>query len=686
MARKNRLTRYISAVWDRDAAKRLEQEAEASLERAGKESAAALEGELAKGGQKGARALTRALQAEYKIRMARAQQQLADGAIDEKRFRKEGEKAAQEFNRGLSDGINKLRASGGGLTDAQYAGLAGRYKRTGGGGMGALAMAGRFAGPLAAVFSVGALVRESGEATSAADRLEAAVRKLGGTARLTGIDLGFLQETAADAKEEFRLSTPVANEFTSEVVKLTEKAGALDRTGDALRSLLDLGAARGLSAAQSLTAISQAILGIDEGTDKLFGKNPSVLYAEYAQRIGTTAGKLTDQQKAQALLDATLRAGEQVRGQYAEYLTSSAGKAEQAATRIEEMQAQAGKAIQPFRELANELKVGLYTVLGGIAERLNRIRENPVWDEMAERRSRRTRFFEDLFGLRQTTNLGASRSWTPNAPAGGGGLSAPEQPTRTEPTEAEKKAAEARVKALWAHLEKWTHSQQAYDAVTRMAFAPGSTDIRQTATTGPGANPAAVAAFAAESQFKDMMKRMEGHAERAAFEMSDAFQDAFALMLESGITFQNFFEGMGRSIAGIAGRIVAEFAAGKAKEHFAAAIGAAAYALGFTSHGNFASASAAWSSAGQHTAAGLAFSALAGGAAAGGQAVRSRAPGSTYDAGLSTAQRAEREPGRIEIWIDTFSENNPSHVRKVGRAMDLNVHLTGRPDWARGSR
>jgi hypothetical protein len=684
------LKRYLSVLWDRDAARRLEQEAEASLGRAGKEGAEALEKKLKEGGQRGAQALTGALQREFKVRMAKAQQDLAEGLINERQFRKEGEKAAAEFNKGLTSGIQKLQASQGGLTTAQQAGLASRFKVPRGGGAVGLGVG---LGPLAGIITAGAAFNEAREAVAAADRMETAIRKLGGTSRLTGVDLKFLQETSDAARESFRLSIPIANDLTSEVVKLTERSGDINQTGAALSAFLDIGAARGLGAAETLQAVGQAILGIDEGTDKLFGKNPSTLYKEYADRIGTTAARLTDQQKSQALLDATLRGGETVRGEYLKYLTSAKGEAEQNALKIEEMRANIGRSIQPLREFGGVLKEVVYANLVLVAGVLGKITEiagktfsftveaittpGEVWrrlfhDEKVPTLRDTTPERMAALGERIAAGTATDALGRPyRTPAQRRAAAAPTTPVDPEPTEEEKRAAEQRVQAMRDHLDQWRKSQGHYDLLTgRAVGSPDRPGIVESATGVP-----------TETEFDrylDLFQRIDVAAEETAARMADAFQDTFALMIDEGATVGNFFEGMARSAAGAVGQIIAEFAAGKAKEHFASAIGAAAYALGFTSTGNFASASAAWAAAAEHTAAGLAFSALAGAAAAGGQAVRSRAPGSTFDAGLSTARDAEREPGQVIVYIDPFNPSNPVHVQQIGKGMELDVRLGGK--------
>ncbi|MGE0554683.1 MAG: hypothetical protein AB7R55_14740 [Gemmatimonadales bacterium] len=197
-----------------------------------------------------------------------------------------------------------------------------------------------------------------------ADRFEASVRKLGGTAKLTGVPLEFLQRVAKDAKDAFKLSSEQSNEFAAALARLTGKADRLPETGDALRALLDVAAARGLNAEQALTAIGQAILGIDEGTDKLFDKNPSVIYQEWADRAGLAAGKLTDTEKAQALLDEVLRGGELTRGAYLQFLETAAGQAQQLANNNQDLAVKFGLATSGLRDKLYPAFTLLANILG----------------------------------------------------------------------------------------------------------------------------------------------------------------------------------------------------------------------------------------------------------------------------------------------------------------------------------
>lgn len=186
--------------------------------------------------------------------------------------------------------------------------------------------------------------------------LDISNRKLLATSKLTGTSFQFLKDTAEDARVNLGLTVKDSNDLTTALAKLGQKAGDTSKTKEAIQSLLDLGSAQGLTVDETLTAINQAILGIDEGTDKLFQKNPSVIYKEYADKIGTTAGKLTDQQKAQALLNETIEKGGRVQGEYNKYLDTFAGKQQLLAQRVETLKQKFGEVVsQALTPFINEI-------------------------------------------------------------------------------------------------------------------------------------------------------------------------------------------------------------------------------------------------------------------------------------------------------------------------------------------
>lgn len=210
-------------------------------------------------------------------------------------------------------------------------------------------MAAAYAVVQAAIGAVRDLVVDS---FAAYDELATSQRKLEGTAKLTGLSLEYLQSIAAHGRKEFGLSRVTANEYATEVAKLAVKSGDASKATELLSGFLDIGAARGLSASESLQKASQAILGIDEGTDALFGANPSALWEQYAEVIGKSAGKFNDQEKAAALAYAVLEGGNKVVGSYATFLESAQGRQKALNESLQETKAALGEAMQPLRAFA----------------------------------------------------------------------------------------------------------------------------------------------------------------------------------------------------------------------------------------------------------------------------------------------------------------------------------------------
>lgn len=211
-----------------------------------------------------------------------------------------------------------------------------------------------------------ALARFFQSAVAASVEFEKSQSRLEATAKLTGVALEDLQAISARGQKEFGLNANLANDFAIELAKLASKAGDVGKAGPAMQAFLDIGAARGLSASETLKAVQQAVLGIDEGTDKLFNKNPSALYAEYAAQIGTTAGKLTDQQKQQAILNAALTDGAKVQGEYQKYLDSMGGAIDRVKNGWESFKIAVGQAITSGGEMS-QVTSGLAGVLGHLA-------------------------------------------------------------------------------------------------------------------------------------------------------------------------------------------------------------------------------------------------------------------------------------------------------------------------------
>ncbi|MBN8586921.1 MAG: hypothetical protein J0L94_01205 [Rhodothermia bacterium] len=185
-------------------------------------------------------------------------------------------------------------------------------------------------------------------ASQAALDAEKSQRRLTAMSKLLQVEMSHLAGSSQYAQNTFSLSTSQANDLSVAVTKLTTKAGEIGKTREVMQALLDLSAAQGMSAAEGLQAFEMAILGVDEGTDRLFGKNPSVLYEEYAARIGTTAGRMSDAEQAQAILTATIESGLRVQGEYKNYLSGTAGELDMIKQRADQAMVAVGDLTNSF--------------------------------------------------------------------------------------------------------------------------------------------------------------------------------------------------------------------------------------------------------------------------------------------------------------------------------------------------
>ena len=225
-----------------------------------------------------------------------------------------------------------------------------------------------------AVEAVGDFVMGS---IDAYDKFATSQNKMSAQSKLTGVSLAELKETAKVARDEFNLGSVVANEAATTVAKYASRAGDAAKKNELLAAALDLGAASGYSAAESMDALEQGLRGQDEGFDKLLGKNPSALWKEYADANGLAVGKMTDTQKRMAELTAIVDAGNIVQGAYNERIASGAGQTEAMSNQMDNAKVAFGAAIQPLRifivqglvkliELATPVAVGIARVSNAV--------------------------------------------------------------------------------------------------------------------------------------------------------------------------------------------------------------------------------------------------------------------------------------------------------------------------------
>lgn len=111
----NSIRRFVRAIFDRESARKVEQQLGSSLASAGKQ-----------GGEN----FLREIRSVFNKRMADLRVQLAKGIINPAEFRKQSDLAAKEFNTGLVKGMEEARRQGK-LTEAEYVKLAKQIKNTG---------------------------------------------------------------------------------------------------------------------------------------------------------------------------------------------------------------------------------------------------------------------------------------------------------------------------------------------------------------------------------------------------------------------------------------------------------------------------------------------------------------------------------------------------------------------------
>lgn len=296
----------------------------------------------------------------------------------------EAARRGREIGKAANDAILaeiERRAKAGTLTDSAFVrltnglqGVEAQGKRTAGVLQTAFS---RAAAAIGAMFAANRIIGFFGDAWRSADEVNAAARRLEGTARITGISLDRLKASQAAVRDEFKLSVPLAGDLTAEVARLADAAGMVEQTNPAMRAFLEIGAARGMGAAETLQAVRQAVLGIGTGTRALFDTNPAALYAAYAREIGTTADKLDEQAKKQAILTAALRAGANAHGEYAKYLDDHAGKADLARQRMDDLKGEIGQTSLGIRTFllsaateATKVVAGLTLMVTGLAAAL----------------------------------------------------------------------------------------------------------------------------------------------------------------------------------------------------------------------------------------------------------------------------------------------------------------------------
>jgi hypothetical protein len=633
-----RIRRIITAIFDRKAADQVEGEMVRSLESAGK-----------RGGEN----FLRELRAQFDRRMADLKEKLATGIIDQREFKKQADIAARTFNEGLAKGMANARREGK-LTEAEQVKLARQFKRTGDAGVTAfdrvrlrvLALAAASAVAARALWSFG---RDS---LKAANEIERGNRALSQQLQNVGVSWadvrGEVEATTRALWDTHRLTGGEVTQILRQLIVVT---------GDYRTSLRAVGTVQNIVAGTGMNAESAArLLGSAiQGNLKAFSRyrlelvgNRDVLEQLEERFNGAALAGTTG-------ADALAKAWGDFREEFGKVLMQAGDGASVLDTVTDSVRAMTdwlSKNGDVLRWWGDVIVTNVGHTLEGLVHTLDSVK----WALEGVGRA-----WDWLRGKAPET--GAGGTWTPlpggAGTVGGGGGGGGGGRARTQPTAAEKRAAEQRTAALWAHLQAWEARQTRPDSIARRDARIGAMQAaggRTTEVSVPGI-PAGIERHA--GRFENVMRDMWGNVEQvsrsASVEMAAAFEDAFANMLREGATIGAFFEGLGRGIAGSMLAGISRIAQSKAAENIAYAIEAGAKALmGHVGAGaavpGFLAAGAAWS-------------ALAGGAAAGRSAV-TRGGGMVTghrDPGLGIAQRAEKMGAEIHIRVDGVDPSNPRH-------------------------
>lgn len=200
---------------------------------------------------------------------------------------------------------------------------------------------------IAQVASITALVAAVKQSIDTAAEYEKANNALAASARLAGQDLATLRGIVAQGRSQFGLSIDSAQQFALQISRLADEAGGLKDPSRVLQAFLDIGASRGLSATESLQALTQAVKLSDDGITVLLNKKPDELFDKFAASVHTTASALSQQGKAQALVNQVLADGDSVRGQYQEWLQSTEGIQYRLSSGMADASTVVGEAFQP---------------------------------------------------------------------------------------------------------------------------------------------------------------------------------------------------------------------------------------------------------------------------------------------------------------------------------------------------
>jgi hypothetical protein len=208
-----------------------------------------------------------------------------------------------------------------------------------------------------------ALVQGYRSVTQAADDFTRSQLRLQGASRFANVPLELTSKWAAQIKQEFKTSTPVANDIAGVFLRMGARAGDMNAAAKSMRDFLNVGASMGLSASETIFRVEQAVRGLDEGTDVLFQKNPSQIYKRYATDVLHVSRALTSAEMAQALMNEAMITAARDPGAYQRFLDQLLGKQAQFNAKVLDAKVAFGTALGPLRLFAYELGTNLINAM-----------------------------------------------------------------------------------------------------------------------------------------------------------------------------------------------------------------------------------------------------------------------------------------------------------------------------------
>lgn len=201
-------------------------------------------------------------------------------------------------------------------------------------------------------------------------------RVLASTTTFTGASYASAAEGAKKLSQSLIITERDASRVYANIQRLAASSGDVGKTDALAQNLADLSAARGISTDQIKDIATQLLSGggLDDATKKLFGKNPSTIYADYANQLNKVSGaathtatSLSDLEKHQAITNELAKIGGQLQGSAADRLRGVDGQVAQVAKDLGDLEQYLGDNITQsfeFRSALGALVSGLDALTG----------------------------------------------------------------------------------------------------------------------------------------------------------------------------------------------------------------------------------------------------------------------------------------------------------------------------------